>query len=160
MKIIKNLLATAFFASIIVILAASCSNDDDNNNGNTSTIIEFSALPENAKTFLTTHFPNVESRMIKQNAMADDDGSIYDVYLSNGFEIDFDINGNWTDVDGNTQAVPTAIVPEAITTYVTANYAGQTINTIEIERTGYDIELSNGLDLVFDSQGQFIRVDN
>ncbi|MBC8644054.1 PepSY-like domain-containing protein [Flavobacterium lindanitolerans] len=57
-------------------------------------------------------------------------------------------------------AVPTAIVPEAITTYVTANYAGQTINTIEIERTGYDIELSNGLDLVFDSRGQFIRIDS
>ncbi|WP_447636272.1 PepSY-like domain-containing protein [Flavobacterium microcysteis] len=159
MKIIKNLLATAFFASIIVILAASCSNDDDND-GNTSTVIEFDALPENAKTFLTTHFPTIESRMIKQNAMADDDGSIYDVYLNNGFEIDFDINGNWTDVDGNTQAVPTAIVPETITNYVTANYVGQTINTIEIERTGYDIELSNGLDLVFDNQGQFIRVDN
>lgn len=159
MKIIKNLLATAFFASVIVIIAASCSSDD-NNAPNTTTVIEFSALPENAKAFLTTHFPTIESRMIKQNAMADDDGSIYDVYLNNGFEVDFDSNGNWTDVDGNTQAVPTAIVPEAITTYVTTNYAGQTINTIEIERTGYDIELSNGLDLVFDSLGQFIRVDH
>lgn len=159
MKSIRNLLATAFLASFTVILVGSCSNDD-NNDGNTSTVIEFSALPENARTFLTTHFPGVESRMIKQNAIADDDGSIYDVYLNNGFEIDFDSNGNWTDVDGNTQAVPTAIVPEAITTHVTANYAGQTINTIEIERTGYDIELSNGLDLVFDSQGQFIRIDS
>ncbi|MBC8644055.1 hypothetical protein H9W95_08290 [Flavobacterium lindanitolerans] len=50
MKSIRNLLATAFLASITAILLVSCSNDD-NNDGNTSTVIEFSALPENARTF-------------------------------------------------------------------------------------------------------------
>lgn len=158
MKTIKNLILTAFFAPAMLLLSASCSNDDNNDNS-TSTIIESSALPENARNFVTTHFPDAAYTSVRQNSIADDDGSIYDVYLSNGFEIDFDANGNWTDVDGNTQAVPAAIIPETILAYVTTNYAGQTINTIEIETTGYDIELSSGVDLVFNPQGEFIRID-
>lgn len=157
MKTIKTVLLAGFFASFMLILASCSSDDNENNNSN---VIESSALPENARNFITTHFPEATYTLVKQNSVADDDGSIYDVYLSNGFEIDFDVNGNWTDVDGNTQAVPVAIIPASITSYVTANYVGQTINTIEIEATGYDIELSSGLDLVFNAQGEFIRVDS
>ena len=157
MKTIKTVLLAGFFASFMLILASCSSDDNENNNSN---VIESNALPENARNFITTDFPEATYTLVKQNSVADDDGSIYDVYLSNGFEIDFDTNGNWTDVDGNTQAVPVAIIPASITSYVTANYAGQTINTIEIETTGYDIELSSGLDLVFNAQGEFIRVDS
>lgn len=156
MKTIKNVLLTAFFVTLLS-MSVSCSSDDNGNNN--TTVIESNALPENARNFISTHFPDATYTLVKQNSVADDDGSIYDVYLSNGFEIDFDANGNWTDVDGNTQAVPTAIIPAPIVSYVTANYSGQTINTIEIETTGYDIELSNGLDLVFNTQGEFIRID-
>jgi len=157
MKTIKNLMIGAFILSTLLILT-SCSNDDNSNTN--EVVIEANALPEMARNFITTHFPDATYRRIEKQNIADDDGSIYDVYLSNGFEIDFDINGNWTDIDGGQTVIPTAIIPEPITNYVIANYPSLFITTIEIETTGYDVELSNGLDLVFNPQGEFVRIDN
>lgn len=157
MKTFKNLFLATFLA-IDGLALTSCSNDD--NSSNNETLIEASALPELARTFIATHFPDATYVRIEKQNIADADGSIYDVHLSNGFEIDFDTNGNWTDVDGNFTAVPPAIVPETITNYVTANYPDLFISTIEIETTGYDVELSNDLDLIFNSQGEFVRISN
>ena len=39
------------------------------------------------------------------------DGTLFEVNLSNGFEIDFTAEGNWLDVDGQTQELPQGIVP-------------------------------------------------
>ena len=157
MKTIKNLMIGAFILSTLLILT-SCSNDD--NSDANEVVIEANALPETTRNFITTHFPDATYRRIEKQNIADDDGSVYDVHLSNGFEIDFDINGNWTDIDGGQTAIPTAIIPEPITNYVTMNYPNLFITTIEIETTGYDVELSNELDLVFNPQGEFVRIDN
>ena len=152
----KRVIALAFTA-VLSFTALSCS-DDDNDKTN-DTIIESAQLPQAARDFIATHFPDVTYTRVEKESRPDDDGSIYDVHLSNGFEIDFDVDGNWTDIDGNKQAIPTAIIPVPITNYVTANYAGTTVNTIEIESYGYDVELSNGIDLVFDVSGGFVRID-
>ena len=157
MKKVKNTIKGLFLATTI-LLTVSCSNDDNSNTN--EVVIEASALPETARNFISTHFPDATYRRIEKQSIPDDDGSIYDVYLSNGFEIDFDANGNWTDVNGGNTAIPTAIIPEPITAYVTANYPNLFITTIEIEPTGYDVELSNDLDLVFNPQGEFVRIGN
>lgn len=136
--------------------AVSCSDDDKNE---TKKIIEANMLPEAAKTFVETHFTGTTYIRVEKQSRPDDDGSIYDVYLSNGFEIDFDANGNWKDIDGKHLAIPTAIIPAPIAEYVTTNYASAIITTIEIEKHGYDIELSNDTDLVFNANGEFVRVD-
>ncbi|WP_369695841.1 PepSY-like domain-containing protein [uncultured Duncaniella sp.] len=48
----------------------------------------------------------------------------------------------------------------AIATYVKQNHKGSRIIGIEKKRNGYEIELSNDLDLEFDKQGNFIRFDD
>lgn len=84
----------------------------------------------------------------------------YDVVLSDGTEIEFDRNGNWKSVEVSAhKSVPAAIVPSAITTYVRQNQHGTKIVGIEKERNGYEVTLSNGLDLKFDRNGNFIRFD-
>lgn len=143
-----------FALAAFSMTAVSCSDDD-----NKETVIDAAQLPEAARLFAETHFPGATFTRVEQQSVADSDGSVYDTRLSNGFEVDFDAEGNWTDIDGNNQAVPNAIVPQAILDYVAANYASSTVTTIEIENHGYDIELSNGTDLVFDENGAFIRVD-
>lgn len=139
------------------LTAVSCSDDDKKE---TKAVIDANTLPEAAKIFVETHFAGITYIRVEKQSRPDDDGSIYDVYLSNGFEIDFDANGNWKDIDGNHQAIPTAIIPAPIAEYVTTNYALAIITTIEIEKHGYDIELSSDIDLVFNPNGEFVRVDN
>ncbi|MFB3390295.1 PepSY-like domain-containing protein [Flavobacterium sp. LAR06] len=135
-----------------LFLGTSCSSDDE-------TMVSPSALPDNAKTFLDTHFPNVKILAVEKENSARTNGSVYDVSLVNGFEIDFDIYGHWTEIDGNTSPVPALLIPEKIQQYVTANYSGAFIVQIENEKVKYDVELSNNLDLVFTPEGNFVRID-
>ena len=63
-------------------------------------------------------------------------------------------------MDCNYSAVPANLVPANIATYVKSNFPGATIVKIDKERYGYDIELSNDLELKFNKNGKMLRVDD
>ncbi len=87
--------------------------------------------------------------------------SEYDVVLTDGSEITFDSKGNWKDIEMRANAsVPAALVPEAIKAYVKQNQKKVKITGIEKNRSGYEVELSNGVEMKFNSEGKFIRYDN
>lgn len=77
--------------------------------------------------------------------------------LSNNFEIDFTAEGEWVDIDGNNSEVPVEIIPDNIAGYVTENYTDLFITGIDKEPTGYEINLSNDLDVYFDQDENFVR---
>ena len=133
-------------ASLIFV---TCDDDDD-------LTIATADLPENARTFLQTHFQGQEIRLVKK------DNDSYDVYLANGFEIEFNLSGEWDDVDCRTQTVPQSIIdllPENIPLYVSENYAQNHISEVNKERYGFEIGLNSGLDLKFDKDGNFLGID-
>ena len=80
--------------------------------------------------------------------------------LNDGSKIEFDKNGNWDSVDCKTQAVPNSLVPASIRKYVKTNFRGQKIVKIDKESYGYEIELSNKLELKFSKQGRLIEIDD
>lgn len=55
--------------------------------------------------------------------------------------------------------MPGSFVPNAIQTYVANNQKGAKVVGIERTRGGYDIELSNGIEMKFDKNGNFKRYD-
>ena len=57
-------------------------------------------------------------------------------------------------------AVPAALVPEVIATYVQTKYPGVMITKIDKELYGYEIEINNGLDLKFSPTGQLLGIDD
>ena len=110
------------------------------------TPINQSELPKAAQTFLSKHFPgdNVKKAEKEQGRR----GAEYDVDLASGAEVDFRDNGDWKDVKAaRGKAVPAAIIPAAISKYVSANHPGQSIVEISRKRGGYEVELSNGTEL-------------
>lgn len=151
----KKIIQTGFIALSLLVTMTSCDSDDDNK----ESAINASDLPITATAFVTTYFPNATYLTIKKQNKADNDGSIYDVHLTNGFEVDFDANGNWIDIDGNHQTIPVELILEKIQTYITTNYANQFAISIDKEPTYIEVELSNNLELVFDLQGNFLRID-
>lgn len=135
---------------IVALLFVSCDNDDDD------VVLDIKDLPAMAKTFIDTHFPNEGVKMVSK----DDDS--YDVYLENGFELDFYLTGDWDSVDGRTVQVPesvVALVPEAIPAYLKQNYADQFIVEVNKEHFGFEIKLNNRVELEFDKEGKFLRID-
>lgn len=117
-----------------------------------------SVLPEAAKTVIANNFKGKVS-LVKVDK---EFGSVkeYEVILTDGTEISFDKNGNWKDVEVNvSKSVPSSMVPKTISDYVKQNQKGQRIIGIEKNRSGYELELSNGIDMKFDLAGNFLKYD-
>ena len=86
-------------------------------------------------------------------------GKNYDVVLKNGTKLEFDKKGNLTEIDCKQGTVPTQFIPQAIKNYLKANYAGQSVKKIEMNKNQYEVELTNGLDLTFNKHFQVIDID-
>ncbi|MCX4264518.1 PepSY-like domain-containing protein [uncultured Duncaniella sp.] len=120
---------------------------------------DVSVLPQAAQTILAKHF-KAKVSFVKIDK---DFGRVseYEVILTNGAEISFDRDGNWKNVEvGDNATIPSAFIPSLIAEYVKANMSGKKIVGIEKKRSGYDVELSNGVDIKFDKNGQFVRYDD
>ncbi len=112
-------------------------------------------LPAAARTFVDTNFPG------KKILYAEKDWNSYECRLDDGTKIDFTSKGEWKQVDCHgMSAVPAVLVPEAIKQYVETNFSNCMITKIDKERHGYDIELSNDLELRFNHQGALIGMDD
>lgn len=129
----------------LFVSASSCADDEP---------IPADRLPAAAKAFVQANFP--EAKII----YAEKDGNSYECRLNDGIQIEFDKKGNWKKVDCNFTAVPAVLVPKPIQQYVATNFTGCVITKIEKERYGYDIELSNDIDLKFNYQGVLIGMDD
>ena len=110
-------------------------------------------MPDAAQQFIAQYFAGATVVNVEL------DDFVYEVLLSNGVELDFDMNGNWREVDCHTFAVPQGIVPASIANFVSTSYPNNFIVKIEIKNQRYEIELNNHLDLVFDINGNFLYID-
>ena len=124
----------------------------------TAPAVQPQALPVAVTTFLNKYFPGTS--VVGIDTDSEYGGLEYDVYLNDGTEVDFDRNNQWESVDCKVKAVPAAIVPAAIASYVKANYQSLPITKISNKRYGYDVEVSNGLELKFNANGQFVGIDD
>ncbi len=112
------------------------------------------SLPAQAKTFLQQHFPTEKIAFAKE----ENDYWIrtYEVILSGGVKIEFRRNGEWKKVEAKYGDVPPAIIPRPISEYLSRNFPGTTVREIEKKKREYELELSNSLELKFDSQEFFL----
>ena len=139
-----------FMALALTLFSVSLSARDE--------IIFEQQLPAAAKTFVKQYFKNRTVSLAKKDV--DLGSTSFDVVLNSGTKIEFNAKGEWKEVDCAPAAVPAALIPAAIAKYVKANYANLKIVKIERDAAGYDIELSNDVDLQFDKQGNFVRIDD
>lgn len=108
--------------------------------------IDQSELPKAAQEFISKYFPSDQVR--KAEIDNDRRGVTYEVDLMSGAEIEFTSDGNWKDVKAaRGEVVPEGIVPAAILKYVNKNFEDQDVVEISRERSGFEVELSNGSEL-------------
>ena len=132
--------------ALMCLISSSVMADD--------TPIPVEQLPEAAKTFVQTNFKG------QKIVYAEKDWNSFECRLADGTKIEFTKKGAWKKIDRKAAAVPEAIVPAAIQEYVKANFEGCSVTKIDKERYGYDIELSNDVDLKFNFQGVLIGMDD
>lgn len=87
--------------------------------------------------------------------------SEYEVTYTDRTEVDFRSDGEWESVERKYSALPAAIVPKEIAAFVAKNnFEGQYIKKIERNAYTWEIELSNGLEIKFDKQFNFLGYDD
>ena len=146
MKTIKILAMTL----LLGFYAAACSGGDK--------VITVNELPVAAQTFIGKYFNGKEVMLVKM----DKEGmkTYYDVVLADGTKLEFDKKGEWRDIETKSEGVPATLVPTEISSYVSKNYPGQRILQIDRDRSGFQIELSNGQDLEFNKKFQLVEIDD
>lgn len=120
--------------------------------------IRFNALPEAAKSFIELYFP--AQSVIYAEREKEDSGKEYKVLLSDSTEIYFDENGAWESVDCHYGVLPDGLLLSAIKVHIAENYPDTVAYKIERELGGYEITLSNGLKLIYSSNGTFVREES
>lgn len=109
-----------------------------------------SALPNAAQTFIAKHFKGANIVYVER------DMTSFDVTLSDGTKIDFNINGDWTEVKNKFKAVPTSFLPAAVASKVAASQPGAFIVDIDREYSGYKFKFSNRMKVYTDASGNIL----
>lgn len=120
--------------------------------------VEASQLPAEAQKMLHTYFNNDPVRFALHDFEWDDMG--YEVRLASGAEIDFSNSGRWTHVNCAPHAVPEGLIPAPVLQTVKQNHPDRHITKIERDRRGYEVELSGGVELDFNSAGKLVGWDD
>lgn len=120
--------------------------------------IRFEQLPKAAQKFVTVNFP--ENKVLY--ASKDDDIVFpdYEVRLDNGVSIDFSNDGKMEKIKGTQAGVPAALIPVKIREYVAAHYPEVKYLEYEVDKTGYEVKISNGLELRFSTSFHLVDIDD
>jgi len=134
----------------LALIFTSCDKDEK--------IITSDNLPSLANSFLNDYFKDVNIVSITEE-MDVIEGAEYEVLFSNGMEVTFDKNGEWDEVEAHDDkvAIPTSFILPSIVSYVNENYSPALINSIDKEKSTFEVELTNGIDLIFTLQGEFLK---
>lgn len=120
--------------------------------------IDRDKLPVKAREMIEEYFPKAKIGMIKvdKHLFKKTD---YDVKLVNGTKIEFNNSGKWTSVDCKNRQVPDGLVMRTIHNYVKKNCNGAFITKIENKLSGYEIELSDGVEMKFNKLGKLTHTE-
>lgn len=124
---------------------------------------DYKNLPQNIKNYIGKHFKGYTiSHYEKDREILDVE---YKVYISNNnstFKLDFDSNGVVEDVESTDDrtALPNSVLPVKITQHVKNNFPKAKIIEWRKKKNTQVVELTNDMELVFSSKGDFLRIDD
>lgn len=147
--------AKIILVALTGLLFVSCSKDDDSG-PDKETAINAANLPVEIKNYVAIHFAN--HTIVKAVEDQERNEIEYEVYLSENIYLDFDSYRYVTEINGALK-LPDSVIPDAILNYANENYPDQYITDWKWEDTYQQVDLNNALELVFTTNGEFIRID-
>ena len=137
------------FAIIAIAVSLACTAE------NRPVTIE--KLPAPAKEFLNVNYPgeNISYAFMDDDLIRPD----YTVRLVNGVELVFEHNGALEKISDKV-GIPKGVVPVQIADYVKTYYPDALIVEYEIGRKEYEVKVTNGLELTFNSNFKLRELDD
>lgn len=150
-KFIAFIAASAALVVATVACAGTAKADDDK-------VIAFEQLPVMAQSFIKENFTEKKVSFVKQDR--DFVEVSYEVVFADAVRLEFDSDGEWTEIDQRNSQVDSRFIPVPVLEYVSANYPDAYIVKIERDNRGTEIRLTNGLELSFDKNGNLVDIDD
>ncbi|MBQ4547804.1 MAG: PepSY-like domain-containing protein [Bacteroidales bacterium] len=136
-------------AAVLLLSFTSCAKDN---------LTQLEQLPTKAQEFVRTYFGDYTIQYVfSDKEFADVD---YKVRFEDGTEIEFNAKGEWTDVSGNRNCIPTGFILKEITNFVEKNHKDLCITDIERDFNRFTVELNGHLEIEFNNKGKFISYDD
>ncbi|MBR5575807.1 MAG: PepSY-like domain-containing protein [Bacteroidaceae bacterium] len=120
-------------------------------------------LPKNATDFIAKHFNGYEINFFeKDRDVLDVD---YTVYVGNGkhsYKLEFDKKGNVKDIESESRgvALPQSVLPASVVQYVKGAFPNAKVTEWSKDGNKQLVELNNDMELLFNSKGKFLRIDD
>ncbi|MBX2909884.1 MAG: PepSY-like domain-containing protein [Chitinophagales bacterium] len=141
----KSLISNTLVA-LLLLLATGCEKEK---------VIAAQDLPATVQTYISTHFTgNSITKAVKQK----DKNELYEVTLSDGTKLEFNAQNEVIDIDGKSK-LPNSVIPNKILDYVTVNYPSNYIVGWELQNGNQEVQLNNQTVLLFNSAGDFLRIE-
>lgn len=122
-------------------------------------VVTFYELPESVKIFVLTHFDSLAVQQVQQ------DPDFYKIDLINNGELEFfKKNLKWKEIKIK-RGIPYTILktlPTSINQYLRENFSQAKVIEVEYvdNKKVYELKLSNAVELLFDTGGSFLALEN
>ena len=141
-----KLVVLAIFSAFML---TSCEKEDE-------FLIDISQVPSEIQTFVSTHFPEQTiTRVIKET---EGSAHTHDLYLDNLTKLEFNGTNNVVDIEGQSK-LPDSLLSENILIFVGLTYPENYITGWELDDSLQQIQLNNGIEIEFNRNGNFLRID-
>lgn len=143
-----NIFSIFAFLAIFLLFFSSCENKK---------AVSESEIPTEITKFVSTHFPDnkIVQTIVEKEAFEKN----YEIILDKNYNLEFNKNYEIKSIKG-VSMLPESVIPASILEYVKANYPQNFIKEWELDDNRQNIKLDNELELEFDKNGNFIKLDD
>lgn len=124
-----------------------------------SKLIQMEQLPATAQQFIKINFEGTAVSYVMQ----DEEGLFgkeYDVIFTNGNKVEFDRKGAWKQIDFKTGTIPSKMIPAQIRTVIEQKHPDLQVKEMERDSKGYEIKMTNGIELRFNKKFELVGYDH
>lgn len=121
-----------------------------------------SVLPQTAQDLIQQNFSGEAIAKVEKNDSWYnwDKDEMYEVRLKNGIKLDFNKEGELTEIDSKEgTTIPLEVLPEPIRTYLESHASDAQIVSWERDDDEQEVKLADGRELEFDANGKFLKED-
>ena len=149
-KISTLLVAMMLFAAATATATARTDKDERQ--------IDFKELPAEAQNFIKKHFAaeSVSLVVVDKGIISNE----YDVTFASGLKLEFEGDGQWSDIDYRQGEVPHDLIPKKIADYIAKHYPATKVIELSREKHEWEVKLSNGRELTFDKAFKLTDIDD
>lgn len=137
-----------FLLAVLPLLLISCEKEK---------ILPLTEVPSEISNYISTHFP--DNPIIQSIKETDGLELTYDITLEGGFFLEFNRKKEVIDIEGLSK-LPDSVIPAKLLEYMPSNYPDNFIIGWELDDRNQQIKLENRLELEFNMNGIFLRIDN